>query len=223
MRLLAIFLLLVVTQSLRQLVPLSQHSRRGTQISRQQIQSMKDEDIPIEIVIRTTKSFTTSNKITDSKENIVALDSLYEDSNERTVEKVLDSPVTKVLGVVFNPTYLLLSLYCVGWGMSKVFSLQKTIFSSLLRNRNDVTATEKTETVAETPFQVFQCETCGMEMRPAKGRAEKIFAKPRFRCSRCGSKADAFFNIDDMNDPRAVERLERLKAEEEDQFNFDDE
>ena len=54
-----------------------------------------------------------------------------------------------------------------------------------------------------------------MEMRPAKGRADIILGRPRFRCSRCGSKAASYFNIEDMNDPRAVKRLERLKAQEE--------
>lgn len=50
-----------------------------------------------------------------------------------------------------------------------------------------------------------------MEMRPARGRAKAIFAKKQFRCPKCGSKADSFFDIDDMDDPRAVERLERLE------------
>ena len=65
------------------------------------------------------------------------------------------------------------------------------------------------------PFQVFECERCGMQLRPARGRAEKIFANERFKCARCGSKAGAYFNIDDMNDPRAVARLDRIKREEE--------
>lgn len=45
-----------------------------------------------------------------------------------------------------------------------------------------------------------------MEMRPAKGRADVILGRERFRCSRCGAKAAAYFNIDDMEDPRAVAR-----------------
>lgn len=53
-------------------------------------------------------------------------------------------------------------------------------------------------------------------MRPAVGRAEFIFSKPRFRCARCGSKASAYFDVDDMSDPRAVARKERLEKEEED-------
>ena len=45
-----------------------------------------------------------------------------------------------------------------------------------------------------------------MEMRPAKGRADIILGRERFRCSRCGAKASAYFNIDDLEDPRAVAR-----------------
>ena len=57
-------------------------------------------------------------------------------------------------------------------------------------------------------------KACGMELRPARGRAQVILGRERFRCSRCGAKASAYFNIDDMNDPRAVARLERLKEQE---------
>ena len=69
--------------------------------------------------------------------------------------------------------------------------------------------------VEELPFQVFECEKCKMELRPARGRAEAIFGRERFRCSRCGSKASAYFNVDDLTDPRAVARLERIKKEQE--------
>jgi hypothetical protein len=64
---------------------------------------------------------------------------------------------------------------------------------------------------------------CKLQIRPARGRAEAIFGRPRFRCSRCGSKAEAFFDVEDMEDDRAVARLERLEAENNDQFNDDDE
>jgi hypothetical protein len=43
-------------------------------------------------------------------------------------------------------------------------------------------------------------------MRPAKGRADIILGRERFRCSRCGAKAAAYFNIDDLEDPRAIAR-----------------
>ena len=74
----------------------------------------------------------------------------------------------------------------------------------------------------DLPFQTFECEKCQMQMKPAKGRAEVIFGKARFRCSRCGSKADAYFDIDDMTDPRAVARAERVKKEEERRARYED-
>lgn len=61
-----------------------------------------------------------------------------------------------------------------------------------------------------------------MEMRPARGRAQVILGRERFRCSRCGAKASAYFNIEDMNDPRAVARLERLKEAENMDYADDD-
>ena len=36
------------------------------------------------------------------------------------------------------------------------------------------------------PYQIFECQVCGMQMRPAKGRADKIFGRDSFRCTRCG-------------------------------------
>jgi hypothetical protein len=62
-----------------------------------------------------------------------------------------------------------------------------------------------------------------MELRPARGRAKAIFARERFRCQKCGAKAFSFFDIDDMNDPRAVARLQRLEKEKlEEDENRDD-
>lgn len=71
--------------------------------------------------------------------------------------------------------------------------------------------------VEDTPYQIFECEKCRMELRPAKGRAQFIFGRDRFRCSRCGSKASAYFDINDMSDPRAVARLERIEREKEEE------
>jgi hypothetical protein len=61
-----------------------------------------------------------------------------------------------------------------------------------------------------------------MELRPARGRAEKIFGRERFRCSKCGAKASAYFDIDDLTDPRAVARLERIAREKEEEDNAPD-
>ena len=61
-----------------------------------------------------------------------------------------------------------------------------------------------------------------MELRPARGRAQAIFGKERFRCQKCGAKASSYFDIDDLNDPRAVERLERLAREKEEEENSEE-
>ena len=58
----------------------------------------------------------------------------------------------------------------------------------------------------ELKLLIIQNQVCGMEMRPAKGRADIILGRERFRCSRCGAKAAAYFNIDNLEDPRAVAR-----------------
>jgi hypothetical protein len=39
---------------------------------------------------------------------------------------------------------------------------------------------------------------------------------------RCGAKAAAYFDVDDLNDPRAVSRLERLEKEKNDKLLMDD-
>ena len=73
----------------------------------------------------------------------------------------------------------------------------------------------------DLPFQTFECEVCKLEMRPARGRSEAIFGRPRFSCSRCGAKADAFFDVDDMEDERAVARKERVDKEKASTFDDD--
>ena len=138
----------------------------------------------------------------------------------RMVNMVTDSPAYRLLGFVFNPTSLLLVMYFSSIGWNQVLWVQKffKIFGrgTLSKKEGDKGYVTPVE---ELPFQTFECEKCGMEMRPARGRAEAIFGRERFRCSRCGSKASAYFNVDDLNDPRAVARLERLKREKDDAAN----
>jgi hypothetical protein len=73
----------------------------------------------------------------------------------------------------------------------------------------------------DLPFQTFECEVCKLEMRPARGRSEAIFGRARFSCSRCGAKAAAFFDVDDMEDERAVARKERVDKEKASTFDDD--
>jgi hypothetical protein len=53
-----------------------------------------------------------------------------------------------------------------------------------------------------------------MSLYPAKGRVMNVLGHPKFKCSRCGSPASAFFDVRDMNDKRAVDRLIKLEEAE---------
>ena len=77
----------------------------------------------------------------------------------------------------------------------------------------------------KSDFDIYECEVCQMELRPAKGRAQIVLGKPHFRCPKCGAKAEKFFNIFDMKDERAKTRWERIKLAEAQREKelFDDE
>ena len=159
----------------------------------------------------------------ESDESDSAYGNVYKEYKEEKIEKMIDSRVGQVVGFLFNPSVLLLMLWASGNWVSWT---QKNWFQKILSMFGKGTLATKedgTKPVAkELPFQIFECEICKMEMRPARGRAEIIFGKERFRCSRCGSKASAYFDIDNMEDERAVARLERKKREEEEKDNYDD-
>lgn len=166
---------------------------------------------------------------TEDTSNIVAYNSVYKEAKEDKLSVVLDSPVMKVAEILFNPITLCLAIYFSSFGWSRLIWLQKILkifgkgtLSNKPKKSDSTTGklVDDTPSVsdAEIPYQIFECDVCGMEMRPARGRAEIVFGRDRFRCARCGSKASSYFNIDDMNDPRAVARKERIireKAEEE--------
>lgn len=172
-----------------------------------------DDGVVIEVVVH---SGTATREETN---DLVAYDAIYSDDKEDRVSVVLDSPVSKVLDLVFNPFALVLTLYFFILGINKIEGLFSRILSIFGRKPKDEAPSVSLE---DLPYQVFECEVCQMQMRPAKGRAEKIFGRERFRCSRCGSKASAYFNIDDMDDPRAVARIDRLKREEEEEDYMSD-
>ena len=175
-----------------------------------------DKNIIIEVVTRRPTSSKDSTKITASN-------SLYKQIKEEKAlrDKVIDSGFGKFIGMVLNPTTLLLGMYVATYGWSGVIWLQRFLkifgMGTLAKNSKN-----KTVPVEDLPFQTYECEKCGMQMKPARGRATAIFGKERFRCSRCGAKAEAYFDIDDLNDPRAVERLERLEKEKREEEEGDD-
>ena len=186
--------------------------------------AVRAKEVVIELV-RTTSTSSTSSPSSRRSAPVVGSNAynLYKDQEEdRMVNALTDSPVLKVVGLLFNPTTLLLVMYFSSIGWSQVLWLQK-IFKLFGRGTLSKKQGDKgyVAPVEELPFQVFECEKCKMELRPARGRAEAIFGRERFRCSRCGSKASAYFNVDDLTDPRAVARLERLKKEQDEASSMD--
>ena len=166
--------------------------------------NIDDRDLIIDL--QTTKALNIGKDSSD----FIAYDSVYNDENFDEVNVALDTPISRVLDVAFNPLALVLTLYFAILGLNKFADILRKIMS-MFGNRRE----EEGVQAEDLPLQVFECEVCQMQLRPAKGRAEKILGRERFRCSRCGAKASSYFNIDDMSDPRAVERLERFKREEE--------
>lgn len=202
-----------------------------------------DNNEQVVVEITTKRPFTSSNRVHKmssvtyeefDQDAIESYDDAFEDGRvyqeyqeETKVEKVLDSSAGKFLGILLQPSTLLLFMWAAGnWStwMQKTW-VQKflKIFGrgKLAKNSNDPDA-KPVVLMEDLPFQTFECEKCQMQMKPAKGRAEVIFGKARFRCSRCGSKADAYFDIDDMTDPRAVARAERVRKEEERRSSYED-
>ena len=197
------------------------------------------QDVRVEIFTRRTapdsmqRLYTRHQQSKDKNGNeakLVAFDTVYKEYKEDRVANTLDSPVVKFLGVLLNPTSMLLILYLSSIGWSRVLWLQRflSIFGRGVLVNKEKRAPGTPLPEEELPFQIFECEVCKLEMRPARGRADIIFGRPRFRCSRCGAKADAFFDVDDMSDPRATERAKRLEDEAnaewgDDEDEYDDE
>lgn len=133
----------------------------------------------------------------------------YHDSTvDDSISNVFDSAVSKVSNVVFNPLALVITTYILILGFNKLKE-----FLSFSRRIAGLQLKESATAATELPHQVFECEQCGMQMRPAKGRSEKIFGRKKFRCARCGAKASSYFNINNMNDARAKARLDRIELE----------
>jgi hypothetical protein len=184
------------------------------------------EDVVVEIAakstIKTTEGLDRAQERSEYVGVVAAYDEVYEEEKEDRMFQLVESPALKVLSVLLNPSTMVLVLYLTSVGWSKVIWLQKffKIFGkgTLVKKPGDTAG----QAVEELPFQTFECEVCKMEMRPARGRAEAIFGRPRFRCSRCGAKASSYFDVDDMSDPRAVARLERLDKEKNEEWTDDD-
>jgi len=60
----------------------------------------------------------------------------------------------------------------------------------------------------------YVCSNCEYHIMPAIGR-EKKFYKPELGCPECGAPKEAFFDANDLSDPRSVEYAEKLRKETE--------
>jgi DNA-directed RNA polymerase subunit RPC12/RpoP len=224
----------------------------------QKFMQSSDEDIsePIIVEIMTKKVYAKTeqqrqmtprkrmNKDEKSAVDIVGSysSSLYDDVDEgkKTVfsrEKVLDSQLRVILNLATSPLSIIFFMYIFIYAKTNVGDVLNILLVKVgWRKAADVKGNQRDRNLNDDelkvlPFEVYECEKCQMQMRPAKGRAEKIFGRERFRCSRCGSKASTYFNIDDLDDPRATDRLDRLEKEanneeayyEEDDDDMDDE
>ena len=137
----------------------------------------QDEYVTIQVVARS--NFLSEESRTEDV-TFIGYQSLYDEVKENQMQRALvESPLMKVFGILFNPTTLLIAMYLSGIAWSKVLWLQR--FLSIF-GKGALKSKETTEPVKELPYQIFECESCRMEMRPARGRAEVIFGRPRFRC-----------------------------------------
>lgn len=161
------------------------------------------------IDMKVHRTVSSSHEIKD----IVPYDSVYKEFDDKRTE-MMDSPAVKVLGILFNPMALIFALYFVLVGYTQVGSFITNVLCTLRLKKRSMPAGDSLGEVLNAPFQVFECDVCEMQMRPAKGRAAKIFGRERFRCARCGAKASSYYNIEDMSDARAVARKKRLEEAE---------
>lgn len=113
--------------------------------------------------------------------------------------------------LVRKPLLFMTTLYVVLLIAKGVISLSKMVGPASSGGQS--VAESKSAGSSEEPLQVLECERCGVQLHPARGRAERVLSNPKFHCSRCGAGASAFFDINSKTDPRALTRLERLERE----------
>ncbi len=174
---------------------------------------------------------------------LIAYDTAYADKQETLFGRFMDHKVMKFLTYPVDELYLSFGLLIVwvvflrsiriGDTILYLFRIKKSaganlekdiqdaayVFSGMRKTEEEkqkqlLANTEKDVVSARDASEVLECEKCRMQMMPAKGRAAAILGKSTFRCARCGSKAAAYFDIHNLDDPRAVARLKRLENEE---------
>lgn len=142
--------------------------------------------------------------------SVVARKSLYKVSKVGRAS-IIEVVAMKIWEVLTDPMQLLSFMYFTGMAIMVMQGLAGK-FQTFLRRKSDTK--ETTLVTADIAQQVYECDNCHMQMRPARGRAQSILKSRLFKCSSCGADGSSFFDIDNLDDPRAVKRLERLKAAE---------
>lgn len=151
-----------------------------------------------------------SHTISRSKDKIpisilVAAKSLYKVQSKGSESSPFIIVAKRVFEIFsnLNPIQILGGMYVlilIGMFASGVVSKSKKLVKSIQGQTVD-------------PPQLYECEFCKLEMRPARGRETQIFSRRGFRCAQCGAPGSAFFNTENLGDPRAVARLRRIEKE----------
>ncbi len=160
-----------------------------------------------------------------------SFDSVYREHKVDSIAQIVDNPVLKVFTGLLNPATMMIAIYLSSFGWASLFKIRwiQRLFGRFRGDKGNTTNVKSSTSNTgknnsngdddddDTPLQTYECDVCKLQMRPARGRAEVILGRPRFRCSRCGSSAKTFFDIDDMSDLRAVKRQKAIEAEKEEE------
>ncbi|RYH17021.1 hypothetical protein EON65_29220 [archaeon] len=123
-----------------------------------------------------------------------------------------------------NPINLMVAVYFIFFGIKKVNQFGAFVYNLITGKKTDATSEQDIQAETKTSgLHTFECNKCGTQVFPARDRVYAMLHNPRFRCASCGAKAASFFDINDMDDPRAVARIERLRQEKEEEYGEDDE
>ena len=60
---------------------------------------------------------------------------------------------------------------------------------------------------------IYECDNCGNQLRAPAGKARLVLDRPGFKCPRCRSNVDCYFDINGK-DIRAAQRRARVQADE---------
>ena len=79
----------------------------------------------------------------------------YKEANEDVVTKVLDSPLSNVFTILFNPTTMLLALYFSSAGRVQITRMFRSIFN---KKAVEAEINEEKKKIDDLPFQIYECE-----------------------------------------------------------------